>query len=38
MVIEILDIEESSLLEYTKKAIKEYVKTQIDNDLEKLDQ
>ncbi|QYG30042.1 hypothetical protein K0O13_08000 [Mammaliicoccus sciuri] len=37
MVLEILGLEEHSLLVYTKKAIKEYMESQIENELNELD-
>lgn len=37
MVLEILGLEEHSLLAHTKTAIKEYVETQIENELNELD-
>lgn len=37
MVLEILGLEEHSLLIYTKKAIKDYMESQIENELNELD-
>uniref|UniRef100_A0AAU8GRM5 Phage protein n=1 Tax=Mammaliicoccus phage MSShimriz1 TaxID=3230127 RepID=A0AAU8GRM5_9VIRU len=37
MVLEILGLEEHSLLVYTKKAIKEYMEAQVENELNELD-
>lgn len=37
MVLEILGLEENSLLVYTKKAIKDYMESQIENELNELD-
>lgn len=37
MVLEILDIEDCLLLEYTKKSIKEYVVKQVEEELDQLD-
>lgn len=37
MVLEILGFEESSLLAYTKKLLKEYMESQVENELNELD-
>lgn len=37
MVLEILGMEESSLLSYTKKGLKEYIETQVEKELNELE-